>query len=154
MEWVIDTQVLVDADKNDNSHGHLLNVTHLLDSMIRFGHFLAVDTEGRIEDQYRKQRLNPNGYVQVVLRHLVSRGRLIHYAGQLTNNVRLGLRSLSFDKDDDVFVGVAARISGGKLVAEESDYTLKVIQFLSDHEIHVMDCAAAGVEIDAIGSPE
>jgi hypothetical protein len=153
MEWVIDTQVLVRADENNNSHDHLFNVAHLLDSMVRFGHFLSVDIEGRIQGEYRR-RLNPNGYVQEYLHYLVSRGRVNYYAGQLTNNVRRGLRSLRFDKDDDVFVGVAARISGGKLVAEESDYTLEVIQFLSVHDIHVMDCAAAVVEIDAIGSPE
>ena len=61
------------------------------------------------------------------------------------NRLTSGLDLLHFDPDDHVFVAVA-HATKGSLVAEESDYTDAVVNFLAADGVHVMDCQAALAE--------
>ena len=147
MHWVIDTDVLVRADRFDDDHDHWSKVMRLLNTMDSLDHFLLVDQQDQIFGEYRRN-LRQDSWVRKIIDKLLSRNQVFFYSGGLTANIARGLRELAFDTDDDVFVAVANRAPGGRLVAEESDYRPVVIGFLSGHGVRVMDCTAARSEID------
>ena len=142
MEWVIDTEVLVHADGLDDRHDHWNHVFGLLDSIDRQSDFLAVDHEDIIRAQYDRN-INKSGWVYKFVKKFISRGKILYVSGRLTNKVSSRLRSLRFDPDDDVFIAVATRTSTHRLVAEESDYTDAVIEYLSGEGVLVLGCQAA-----------
>ena len=145
MEWVIDTEVLVHADRLDDRHDHWNHVFGLLDSIDRQNDFLAVDHEDIIRSQYDRN-INRSGWVYKFVKKFISRDQILYVSGRLTNRVSSQLRSLHFDPDDDVFVAVATRTSTHRLVAEESDYNDSVIEYLSSVGVQVIDCTAASAE--------
>ena len=147
MDWVIDTDVLVRAEQGQAEHNHFLNIFQLLTGIRRLDDFLAVDHEGLIDREYRKN-LPANGNIYRFLKDLAFRRRVLYLSGSLSQRISSGLRNLAFDVDDDVFVAVAHRTSSGRLVAEESDYSGAVIDFLSGYGVRVMDCNAAQSDID------
>ena len=108
-------------------------------------YYLVVDYDGVIEQQYR-DNLRPLGWVSKVLRNLVNQAKVRYVSGSLINRITGRLDSLRFDPDDHIFVAVAHATRGdsmGHLVAEESDYTDTVIEYLSREGVRVMDCQAA-----------
>ena len=68
MDWVIDTDVLVRADDWNENHGHCFNVMDLLGIIRQSDHYLVLDYDGTIEQQYRKN-LQPRGWVSKVLKN-------------------------------------------------------------------------------------
>ena len=148
MDWVIDTDVLVRADEGDEDHEHSFNVMELLGIIRQSDHYLVLDYDGTIEEQYRNN-LQPRAWMHRFLRNFVNRAKIRYVSGRLDNRLSNQLRSRQFDQDDDVFVAVAHATKGdsvGRLVAEESDYTDSVVEYLSSQGVQVMDCQAALAE--------
>lgn len=145
MDWVIDTDVLVRADEFDERHDHFINVMQLLGTMLRSEHVIAVDYEHKIRKEYR-ENLDPAGWVHKLLRKFVKGGRVVYKSGKLTNRISRKLRLMNFDTDDDVFVAVAYRSSSRRLVAEESDYTDSIIDYLESEGVRIIDCKVALAE--------
>ena len=145
MDWVIDTDVLVRAENLANGHDHWLNVFRLLSSMDSLNHLLAMDHSHKVMGEYRRN-LSPNGWVGKLLAKFAKRGKVRYLSGELPNRIYAGLRSLGFDEDDDVFVAVATRTTNKLLVAEESDYSQPVVDFLLEHRVRVVDCVFASEE--------
>ena len=148
MDWVIDTDVLVGVDSGNEDHGHCLNVIHLLGIIRQSDHFIVIDHEGTIQRQYQKN-LKRQGWVHRFLKDFVNQSKIRYESGKLNNRLTSKLNSLHFDPDDHVFVAVAYATRGdsvGRLVAEESDYTDSVIEYLLEQNVRVMDCSAALAE--------
>ena len=148
MDWVIDTDVLVRAEDGDENHEHCFNVMELLGIIRQSDHYLVVDYDGTIEQQYR-ENLQPLGWVSKFLKSFVNQAKVRYVSGSLINRITGRLDSLRFDSDDHIFVAVAHGTKGdsvGHLVAEESDYTDTVIEYLSGEGVQVMDCQAALAE--------
>ncbi len=141
MDWVIDTDALVRADDGDEDHEHCFNIMDLLGTIRQSDHYLVVDYDGIIEGQYRNN-LQPVGWVYRFFRNFVNQAKVRYVSGRLTNRLSSGLDSLRFDPDDHIFVAVAYA-SKGRLVAEESDYTEAVVEYLSNEGVQVVDCQAA-----------
>ena len=149
MDWVVDTDVLVRAEQLDDRHDHWVNVMQLLTRMNNLTHSLVVDYDDKISSEYRSN-LSATGWVYKLLARFVLRGHVRYVSGRLSNRINRGLRSLGFHDDDDVFVAVASRTSSGLLVAEESDYSQPVVDFLVGHRIRVVDCISASAEVDRL----
>ncbi len=145
MDWVIDTDVLVRAEDGDERHDHCFNVLGLLGVILKSGHDIVIDDCDKINSQYRNN-LYATGLVYRFLKTFASRGQVRYVSGRLINRLSTELRRLGFDSDDDVFVAVATRTSSGRLVAEESDYTDSVVDYLSSEGLQVLDCQAASAE--------
>ena len=148
MDWVIDTDVLVRAEGLDERHEHWFNINDLLGIIRQSDHFIVMDYDGAIEEQYRNN-LQPRSWVHRFLKDFFNQAKVRYVSGRLTNRLTGGLDSLHFDPDDHVFVAVAHATKGdsvGKLVAEESDYTDSVVEYLSSQGVQVMDCQAALAE--------
>ena len=145
MHWVIDTEVLACADRGKECHDHFFNVQQLLGTIRSSGHFIVVDHEGEIEKEYR-DNLTSTGWVYKFLNSFSKRGKVLYLSGRLANRLTNGLRHLQFDPSDYPFVAVAKRDSTHLLVAEESDYTESVVEYLSGEGVQVVDCAAALAE--------
>ena len=148
MYWVIDTDVLVRADKFDMEHDHFFNVNTLLLAIRNSDHTLAVDHAHRILNEYRR-RIDPNGWVAKFLAEFEMQRQVYTISGRLTNRMTNQLRALAFDPDDYVFVAVAHNAPDSRLVAEESDYTTDVVSYLSGEGVSVLDCIEAA---KAVGS--
>ena len=146
MDWVIDTDVLARANDGDEHHDHCFNVLQLLGTIRMSGHVIAIDDEGRIDREYRRN-LDPAGMVNRLLIRLGKDNQIRYVSGRLTNRIERGLRRLRFDSDDDVFVAVATKTSTGRLVAEESDYSDPVVDYLSSQGVRVIDCGTALAEV-------
>ena len=145
MDWVIDTDVLARADWGDDCHDHCINVLQLLGTMRACGHLIVVDHEHKIIEEYRRN-LSPTGGVHKFLKKFEDDGKIQHVSGRLVERISRKLRLMRFDADDDVFVAVAHRSSSGQLVAEESDYTDCVIDYLGSQSVRVINCEAALAE--------
>ena len=142
MDWVIDTDVLARANDGDESHDHCFNVLQLLGTIRMSGHVIVVDDEGKVDREYRRN-LDPAGMVNRLLIRLGKNNQMRYVSGRLTNRIERELRRLRFDSDDDVFVAVASRTSTGRLVAEESDYSTSVVDYLASEGIRVINCEVA-----------
>lgn len=141
MDWVIDTDVLVRAEGFDERHDHWFNINDLLGIIRQSDHYIVMDYDDAIEEQYRNN-LQPLGWVSRLLRNFINQAKIRYVSGRLTNRLTDRLDSLHFDSDDHVFVAVA-HASEGRLVAEESDYTDAVVNFLAAEGVQVIDCEAA-----------
>ena len=62
MDWVIDTDVLVRAEGLDERHEHWFNINDLLGIIRQSDHYIVMDYDGAIEEQYRNN-LQPLGWV-------------------------------------------------------------------------------------------
>ena len=148
MYWVIDTDVLVRAEEGDENHDHCFNVMYLLGIIRQPDHYLVMDHNGTIEEQYRNN-LQPRGWAHRFLKDFFNQAKIRFVSGRLINRLTGRLDSLHFDPDDHVFVAVAHATKGdsmGKLIAEESDYTDAVIEYLSGEGVLVLGCQAALAE--------
>ena len=145
MDWVIDTDVLARADCGDDCHDHCINVLQLLGTMRASGHVLVVDHELKVIEEYRRN-LRPTGVVQKFLKKFADDGKIQYKSGRLVDRMSRKLRRMRFDADDDVFVAVAHGSSSGRLVAEESDYTDSVIDYLASQSVRVINCVTALAE--------
>lgn len=142
LDWVIDAQILVDADNNVVDHGHLQNVLQLLTDIRKNNQPFCVDHYFYVLGQYRKN-LNPTGTIAALLNDFMSRNQIRFVDDHPPRKLLNELRNLQFDEDDLVFVGIACHSSSGFLVAEESDYTAEIIDLLARHGVKVLDCQCA-----------
>ena len=145
MDWVIDTDVLARADVGDENHDHCFNVLQLLATMRGSSHVIAMDSEGRIAGEYQRN-LNSRGMVNRLLVRLAKDNQIRYVSGRLKIRNTQGLRRLGFDADDDVFVAVASRTSTGRLIAEESDYSATIVDYLLSEGVRVINCEVALAE--------
>ncbi len=129
----------------DEGHAHYFNVMGLLDAMWSSGQVIVVDDGYRIEREYLRNMDSESWAYRYYLRFSRS-NRVRHVSGRLPNRISRGLRRLTFDSDDDVFVAVAHRTSSGRLVAEESDYSTSVVDYLASEGIRVINCEVALAE--------
>ena len=142
---MIDTDVLVRAEQGDERHDHCFNVLRLLGAIRASNHVIAVDDGDIINREYRRN-LDSSGLVYRFLQSFASRGRVRYVSGRLTNRMSRDLRNLHFDPDDDVFVAVASISSSGRLVAEETDYSVTIVDYLSNRGVRVINCEVASSE--------
>ena len=145
MDWVIDTDVLVRADRYDENHDHWVRVSGLLSAIDRLSHTLVVDNEDKIKNEYDRN-LNNSGWVRRYIQRFTFRGQVRYVSGSLYNRIYNRLRALRFDADDDVFIAVATRTTTHRLVAEESDYSTSVVDYLASEGVRVINCETAVTE--------
>lgn len=142
MYWAIDTDVLARADRLDTEDDLYFNVISLLNAIRSSNYFIVVDHDHRILGEYRRN-LNPNGWVAKFLAEFEKQRQVYSISGTLNNRIANRLRAMGFDRDDEVFVAVAHNTPGSRLVAEESDYTPAVAEYLATEGVAVLDCAGA-----------
>lgn len=148
-EWVIDTNILYIAS-NFRPRAKMLQVHHLLTTIWETPqHKVAVDSEGKIEAEYKRCFSISNGrnefqcqwwiYIKQIARKTVT------YSGNLSNkHTNYLIRRLRFHNDDLPFVGVASKTKDKLLVAEESDYTSQVREYLKNNlQVQVMSIEEA-----------
>jgi hypothetical protein len=132
-EWVVDTWVLKVAA--DSSHDLALDALALLREILEH-HSIALDHEDHIWCQYR-DNIPRNSHVQKWWASMVSRGRTARHSGKVDQRPKTHLlENLRFHDDDLPFVAVASKAKNRLLVAQESDYTDEVVQYLW-FELHV-----------------
>ena len=146
-EWVIDTWVLYQvsdfqAPIRARTAEHFLAVI-----LLKGQHKVAVDSEGKIEGEYRSCINNPKNEFQkqwwIHIKWMAN--RVVSYSGNLPNkHVNHLIQRLHFHDDDLPFVGVANKTKDKLLVAEESDYAPKVRNYLKNNlRIRVMSVEEA-----------
>ena len=86
------------------------------------------------------------GMVNRLLVRLAKDNQIRYVSGRLKIRNTRGLRRLGFDADDDVFVAVASRTSTGRLIAEESDYSATIVDYLLSEGVRVINCEVALAE--------
>ena len=116
-------------------------------------HFVALDFEGHIVSEYercinrttREWRDYPtHKLVREWLAAIIRRRAVYSYSSRLNAEHRRGLERLHFDTSDMPFVGLCYRTPDKLLIAEESDYTDLVKEFLrNEMGINVVTMAQA-----------
>lgn len=148
-EWTIDTHVLYKAADNE-----FPAIRFLLNVLKR--HKAAFDHEGHIEKEYRAcfnstQRDKKPGspFIKKWFAEVVAKKARIFFSGKLSERHKGALLSLDppFDDDDLPFVAVCAQTQSKLLVAEETDYSEPVKDYLSrEMGIRVLTIAEAEKE--------
>ena len=125
-EFVIDTQVLYEAE-NTTSPFFLHALAFLASLAQHTGHYIAVDYEHRILDEYQRMFTQSTlKSAQKMFLHLQHHNRIQFYPGEVYQAVQDELLAIGFDDADLPFVGTAARSTDKLLIAEESDYSSPV----------------------------
>ena len=89
MDWVIDTDMLVRAEEDkegDEVHAHFFNVMELLGIIRRSDHYLVMDYDDRIKEEYRNN-LQPRGWVSNFLKYFSNQAKVRYVSGRLTNRL-------------------------------------------------------------------
>ena len=128
-EWVLDTWAL--KITQDCSHPKSLQGLTLLEE-IKQKHRIALDHGRQVLTQYFSNTPG-NTHAGQWLKLILSRNdKLFFRTGKLSNRHELALIDrLHFDRSDLVFVALAAEGPDKVLVAEESDYTPEVKEYLA-----------------------
>lgn len=135
LEWVIDTWMFYQAS-DFQVPTRAFTVMHFLTEILRSQHKVAIDREGKIEGEYKRCFGNPKNEFQrkwwIHIRWSAS--KVVSYAGNLPKkHANYLIQRLHFHNDDLPFVGVASKTKDKLLVAEESDYTLRVREYLKNN---------------------
>lgn len=138
-QFVVDTQVFYEVENNE-SDLFLLSLAFLADFTINSPHVLAMDIEGVIQGQYdnlfRRSTLRS---AEKLFKHIKNNKRIHFYSNRLSLVVQTRLRALGFHQDDWAFVGVAASSLDKILIAEESDYSENIKDYLrTDLSVRVL----------------
>lgn len=146
-EWVIDTEVLYKAS-NFQAPAKALQTHHFLTNIWESPQQkVAVDSEGKIEAEYERCFSDPKNEFQWQWWKYIkwNAKKVVSYPGKLSNeHTNHLIRSLRFHNDDLPFVGVASKTRDKLLVAEESDYTTQVREYLkSELQVRVMSVEEA-----------
>lgn len=141
-EWVIDTWVLYQVSNFNFVAYHFLTSV-----LLKPQHKLATDNEGKIEKEYKKCFANPQSEFQRawwIHTKWIAR-KVVSYSGKLYNaHTNYLIERLRFHNDNLPFVGVASKTRERFLVAEESDYTTEVREYLKNKlQIQVMSVEEA-----------
>jgi hypothetical protein len=128
-EWVLDTWALKIAQ--DCNHAKSLQVLTLLEQ-IKQEHRITIDHGRRVLTEYFNNTPG-NTHAGQWLKLMLSRSnKLFFRTGRLSNHHESELiDGLKFDRSDLVFVALASEGPDKLLVAEESDYTPEVKQYLA-----------------------
>ena len=128
-EWVLDTWVLQIAQ--DCTHPKSLQALSLLEE-IKKNHRIAVDHGRHVLTEYFDNTLGRTHAGQwLSIMHSRS-NKLFFRTGKLSNRHESELiDELHFDRSDLVFVALASEGPDKLLVAEESDYTPEIKQYLA-----------------------
>lgn len=145
-EWVIDTWVLYQVDSQDFAKA--IAAYHLLATIfLGSQHKVAIDmnAESKIERQYEGcfNRIK-NDFPRKWWKHTKD-FRLVYYSGKLSKEHTNHLIQMNPGLRKDLpFVGVASKTRDKFLVAEESDYTAEVREYLeSGLQVQVMSIEEA-----------
>lgn len=143
LEWVIDTWVLYAASDFQVSDRAYTSEHFLAMILLKGQHKVAVDNEGKIEAEYKRCFDNPKNEFQHrwwIHINWMANKVVKSYSGNLNKkDVDHLIKRLHFHDDDLPFVGVASKTKDKLLVAEESDYTPKVRDYLKKNlQIRVM----------------
>lgn len=146
-EWTIDTWVLYKAAEGCQNAIDLLYYIRL------FKHKITLDHENHIFKEYDRclKRIDRNikeytmkNIVKYWHSNIFSNKLINYYSGQLDKKHKRKFNSLKFDTSDWPFVAVCISSFNKKLIAEESDYTKDVIEYLSKSEdisiLKINDC--------------
>lgn len=132
IDFVVDTWVLATCHESQSEDS--LDAIALLYALLR-SHRLVLDSEGDIEKEYKPYiwMKGNGGIVSVWWRKMMRRGGKFYYlSNTVPSNHKSHLRDkLGFDSSDLKFVGVASRTHLGYLVAEESDYSQPVCDYVA-----------------------
>lgn len=128
-EWVLDTWALSIAQ--DCQHPKSLQTLSLLEE-IRQKHSITLDHAGLVLTQY-KNNTPWNTHAGQWLNLVLSRSNKVTFrTGRLSNRHESELiEELHFDRSDLVFVALASEGPDKLLVAEESDYTPEIKEYLA-----------------------
>jgi len=141
-EWVVDTWVLARADPQ---YEESMEAVTLLCLILR-NQRIALDHDGRIEDEYQSQ-IRRVEHVRIWWTRMVSTsGKISHRDGNLKARHRRELVEAGQIGDTDgVFVSVASNAAPTKyLVTEDGDYSAHVVSYLqSELAVNVLSLAAA-----------
>ena len=132
-DWTIDTWVLYKvADYN-------LCAASFVEAIRKKQHSIIIDSEGKIEDEYRRCFSSVSNAARRALSKWYRSMRVRIYSNCLDEDCKRRLEEFEFDQDDWPFVGVCKKSNDKNLVAEESDYTDEVKNYLiSDLGINVL----------------
>lgn len=132
VEWVIDTWVLYQVSDFNFNAFHFLTCI-----LLKPQHKVAMDREGKIKAEYKRCFDNPKNEFQCQWWiHINWRANKVvsSYSGDLlARHINHLIKRLHFHDDDLPFVGVASKTKDKLLVAEESDYTPKVRDYLKNN---------------------
>ena len=127
-EWVIDTQVLVRAC-NPNTEADLDAQAFIHD--VRLSHHISLDFQRKIEEEYRTQ-MKWHVVFRLWFDAIWKSSKVMQRDGRLDNRHREQLvDDLHFDRDDLPFVAVSSKGISKFLVADESDYTDEIRNYLT-----------------------
>lgn len=128
-EWVIDTNVLIHACSPHDESG--LDAQGLIQT-IRQSHHIAVDHQGHIQAEYDRNLRDEKGF-RLWIDAMWKLNKVAFRDGQLSNRHHDHLVGrLRFDNDDLPFVAVASRGVSKLLVTEDSDYSERVRDYLTE----------------------
>ena len=134
-EWVVDPRVLKRADDLSGDVELTLTVQAFLFELLQ-RHSIALDAEEHIWGEYQRN-FPPQSYIRRWWTAMVRKGKVVTRCGKLDYRPEKHLlEKLRFHDDDLPFVAVASKGKDRLLVAQESDYTEGVVQYLS-YELHV-----------------
>lgn len=132
-DWVLDTSLLYEAAKGD------MDASDVLYGIKYVKHRIVVDHERHIEGEYQrciyiiKRKTKEYLHCEFVshwLKIMYEKKRIYYHCGKLNNKHQDKLMGLKFHKDDWPFVAVCFCSINKRLVAEESDYSREVIDYL------------------------
>ena len=125
-DWTIDTWVLYEVAKVN------LCASSFINTVLRKQHYIVLDHEKEIQGEYERCFNLVNNQASRALRKwfrsILKRNR----SNCLDRRCKRRLRALVFDQDDWPFIGVCVKSANKNLVAEESDYTPEVREYLND----------------------
>jgi len=132
IDFVVDTWVLATCHESNSDDS--LDAIGLLHALLN-SHRIVLDLEGDIEREYKPYIWmgGKGGIVSTWWRKMMRRGDKFYYlSNTVPSHHKSHLRDkLGFDSSDLKFVGVASRTTSGYLIAEESDYSQPVRDYIA-----------------------
>lgn len=131
-DWTIDTCILYRAADVEG------NVIELMNIILRLRHYIALDHERHIENEYircikriESQKKPGAKFVKEWFQHCISK-LSIKFSGTLSSKYKRKMMELKFDNDDWPFIAVCSQTQCKILVSEESDYNELVKEYLQN----------------------
>jgi len=132
-DWTIDTWVLYKVVEYN------FCAASFIETIINKQHYIVMDSEGKIDAEYRKCFSSVSNEARRALSKWYRSMRKRIYSHCLDEDCKRKLEEFEFDQDDWPFVGVCVKSNDKNLVAEESDYTDEVKNYLiNDLGINVL----------------
>lgn len=136
-DWTIDTWVLYEV-ANVN-----LCASSFIYTVLRKQHYIVLDHEKEIQGEYERCFNSLNNQASRALRKWFRSVLKRNFSNCLDEKCKIRLKALVFDQDDWPFIGVCVKSANKNLVAEESDYTLEIREYLNGLKINVLSVEEA-----------